>query len=145
MTCDLLFRDGCLRKQPTFHHWFFPPLLGQELTHREHNIIKKNVSKKSFFFSREHCALPTILRKSLLSPVFLAVSPFLGTGEYEESLGLIDYLCFVCNVWHPLQFLVSYCRADPRGFSVYPRNLEVAGKKWKIETIWAFSSNNLGF
>ena len=128
MTCDLFFRNGCLRKQPTFH-WFFPPLLGQELTHREPNIIKKNVSKKSFFFSREHCALPTILRKSLLSPVFLAVSPFLGTGEYEESLGLIDYLCFVCNVWHPLQFLVSYCRADLRGFSVYLRNLEVAEKK----------------
>ena len=129
MTCDLFFRDGCLRKQPTFHHWFFPPLLGQELTHRGPNTIKKTVSAKGFFFSREHCALHTILRKSLLSPVFLAVSPFLGTGEYEESLGLIDYLCFVCNVWHPLQFLVSYCRADLRGFSVYLRNLEVAGKK----------------
>ena len=90
---------------------------------------KEKCTKKEGFFSREHCALPTILRKSLLSPVFLAVSPFLGTGEYEESLGLIDYLCFVCNVWHPLQFLVSYCRADPRGFSVYLRSLEVAGIK----------------
>jgi len=98
--------------------------LGQQLAHREPNIRKTT-------FSSEHCSLHTILRKSLLSPVFLAVNPFPGTGEYEESLGLIGYLCFVCNVWHPLQFLVSYCRADPRGFSVYLRNLEVAGKKVK--------------
>lgn len=91
---------------------------------------KEKCIKKEFFFQESTArALPTILRKSLLSPVFLAVSPFLETGEYEESLGLIDYLCFVCNVWHPLQFLVSYCRADPQGFSVYLRSLEVAGKK----------------
>ena len=115
-----------------------PPLLGQDLAHRVPNIRKTT-------FSSEHFSLHTILRKSLLSPVFLAVNPFLGTGEYEESLGLIDYLCFVCNVWHPLQSLVSYCRADPRGFSVYPRNLEVAGQKVKNRNNMSLPLQQLGF
>lgn len=115
-------------------HFKTPPLVhpspvGSRACPQGTQYYKENFINKEFFLSREHCSLHTILRKSLLSPVFLAVSPFLGTGEYEESLGLIDFLCFVCNVWHPLQFLVSYCTADPRGFSVYLRNLEVAGKK----------------